>query len=116
MIPTGVSYIGARWDPSSDEFFFVCADHSDGTPEVEVFFRDDRAEGEWTSVFETTDPIFDDHKAIMVSVLPGPLVAIDVPVLGARGLVLLAAALATLGLWALTARRRRGKEFDKPGS
>ncbi len=106
VIPAGASYIGARWDPSTDQFFFVCTDTSDDTPPVEVFFRDDRAEGEWTSVFESNDPIFDDHRAIMVRALPGPLVAVDVPALGMSGLALMAAALATLALWLLIARRR----------
>ncbi len=105
MIPDGESYIGARWNASNDQFFFICADHSDDTPPVEAFFRDDRSEGEWTSVFETTDPIFDDHKAIMVRALPGPLLAVDVPALGTAGLALLAAALAALAV-ARSIRRR----------
>lgn len=111
IIPPGRSYIGARWDASRDQFFFVCADHSEETPAVEVFFRDDRSEGEWTSVFETADPIFRDHRAIMVRALPGPLVAIDVPALGAGGSALLAAALLTLALTKLRARRR----LPRPG-
>ena len=106
LIPNGESYIGARWDASVDQLFFICADHSDATPPVEVFFRDDRSEGEWTSVFETTDPIFENHKAIMVRPLPGPLLATDVPALGAAGLALLAAALAALAVAKSIQRRR----------
>ena len=105
VVPFGRSYIGVRWNGARDTFFFVCADQSEATPPVEVFFRDDRAEGEWASVFETTDPIFQDHKAIMVRALPGPLVAVDVPVLGAGGLALLAASLALLALWILVGKR-----------
>ncbi len=105
VIPEGRSYIGVRWDASQDQFFFVCTDTTEETDPVEVFFRDDRAEGEWTSVFESADPIFDDHRAIMVRALPGPLVAVDVPALGAAGLALLAAVSAAMALTVL--RRRR---------
>ncbi len=106
MIPAGQSYIGARWDPSHDEFFFICADTSEDTTPVEVFFRDDRSEGEWTSVFETSDPIFRDHKALMARALPGPAVVVDVPILGPAGIATLAAALALAALAALAARSR----------
>ncbi len=104
VVPGGRSYIGARWDASQDQFFFVCTDTSEDTDPVEVFFRDDRAEGEWTSVFESIDPIFDEHRALMVRVLPGPLAAIDVPALGAAGLTVLALALA--GAASAVLRRR----------
>ncbi len=106
VIPAGPSYIGVRWDASRDQFFFICADHTEETLPVEVFFRDDRAKGEWASVFETIDPIFRDHRAIMVRALPGPLAVVDVPALGAAGLALLATALAALALVMLKARRR----------
>ncbi len=104
-IPVGQSYIGARWDASADQFFFICADTTESTEPVDVYFRDDRAEGEWVSVFESNDPIFDDHRALMVRALPGPVAAVDVPVLGGLGLVLLAVTLSTLALAKLARRR-----------
>ncbi len=106
MMPSGRSYIGARWNPSQDRFFFICVDTSEDTVPVEAFFRDDRAEGEWASVLESTDPIFQDHRALMIRVLPGPELVVDVPALGPSGLATLAAALAALAL-VLVARSRR---------
>lgn len=108
-IPGGRSYIGARWNASQDQFFFVCTDTSVDTEPVEVFFRDDRAEGEWTSVFDSFDPIFDDHRAIMVRALPGPEVAVDIPALGVAGLIILAAALAVIAM-AVLRRRLQGAQ------
>ncbi len=108
VMPAGPSYVGARWDASRDQYFFVCVDNSEATSPVEVFFRDDRSEGEWTSVFETTDPIFQDHRAMMIRVLPGPAVVVDVPALGASGLATLAAALALAALVMRRRYRRRG--------
>lgn len=108
VIPSGRSYIGARWDASQDQFFFICADTTEETPPVEVFFRDDRAKGEWASVFESFDPIFADHRAMMVRTLPGPPVAIDVPALGTGTMALLAIVLSATALARLGARRRRG--------
>ncbi len=125
MIPHGKSFIGARWDASSDQFFFICADHEDPAPPdavardpvagdpVEVFFRDDRSHGEWTSVFDTSDPIFVGHRAMLVRARPGPAIPVEVPALGAAGLAALAAALAIL---ALTAVRRGGLSLVRAGS
>ncbi|MEM7582424.1 MAG: IPTL-CTERM sorting domain-containing protein [Acidobacteriota bacterium] len=103
-IPVGPSYIGVRWDASADQFFFVCADKSEGTEPVEFFFRDDRAEGEWTSVFDALDPIFEDHRALMIRGRSSFVTALDVPALGAGGLVALAVLLLGVGLRRL--RRR----------
>jgi len=104
-LPRGASYVGARWDPSSDPFFFLCTDTSDGTEPVEVFYRDELAEGVWTSVFESNDPIFDAHRALMIRVRSGTETAIDVPALGAGGLALLGIVLATIAILALGRRR-----------
>ncbi len=103
-IPIGRSYIGVRWDARTDQFFFICADQSKETEPVNVFFRDDRADGEWESVFESPDPIFDDHRALMIRPLPGPVLPVDIPTLEPRGLIFLASALAML---ALTLLKRR---------
>ncbi len=104
-IPVGPSYIGVRWDASLDQFFFVCADHSESTEPVEVFFRDDRSEGEWTSVFETIDPIFRNHRSMMVRGRSSFITAIDVPTLGAGGLVVLGILL--VGVASRVLKRRR---------
>ena len=112
-IPVGPSYIGARWDASADQFFFICTDTSDETEPVEVFFRDDRSpDGIWTSVFETIDPIFDEHKAIMIRATSGPPVT-DIPALAVAGLAVLALALAGV---ALVAMRRGGSSESPSGS
>ncbi len=103
-IPIGRSYIGVRWDARADQFFFICADQSEETEPVNVFFRDDRADGDWESVFESLDPIFNDHRALMIRPLPGPVLPVDIPVLEPKGLILLASALAMLAL-ALLKRR-----------
>lgn len=87
----GAFYAGARWDPTADPFFFLCADQSDATPPVEVFFRDRLAEGEWTGVFETTDPIFALHRAVGVRARPSFLTAVAVPAAAPLGLGVLAA-------------------------
>ncbi|MEM1205580.1 MAG: hypothetical protein AAGN66_20280 [Acidobacteriota bacterium] len=64
-IPEGESYIGVRWNPNADKFFFVCADHSDATEKVNVFQMEDRAPG-WQSVLVSSDPMFAKHKAMML--------------------------------------------------
>ena len=103
-IPFGELYIGVRWNPSADRFFFVCADTTPETPRTNLFFRDDRASG-WDNAFDTNDPIFRDHRAILVRAQPRPEVnAVDVPALGAAGLGLLGVLLAAAGGWLL--RRR----------
>ncbi len=107
-LPPGKSYIGARWDASSDQFFFICTDTSDATPRVEVFFRDDRSpDSEWTSVFNTTDPIFVEHRSMMVRALAGPELPVEVPALGGAARWLLGLALAASALAALRQVRRR---------
>lgn len=64
-VPEGVSWVGARWNPSQADFLFVCNDQTETTAMAGVFFREDRAPG-WTSVFEAKDPIFKPHRAILV--------------------------------------------------
>ena len=100
---TDVFYLGVQWDPSLDQFFFVCADHSEGTPVVDGWFIDDRA-FEWTSVLDTIDPIFFNHRAMLVRgrAMEGdfPLV----PTLSEWGIVLLVIVIAGFG--ALLLRRR----------
>lgn len=100
---TDVFYLGVQWDPSRDQYFYVCADHSQGTPVVDGWFIDDRAD-EWTSVLDTFDPIFLNHRAMLVRgrALEGdfPLV----PTLSEWGIVLLVVVIAGFG--ALMLRRR----------
>lgn len=103
--PTDVFYLGVRWNPSEDGFFFVCVDQTETTPVVDGFFIDDRAD-EWASVLESNDPIFDDHRAMMIRAraLEGffPLV----PTLGTWGLLVLIGAICAVGLLVL---RRGGR-------
>lgn len=61
----GTSYIGVRWNPSVDRFFFVCTDTSEETERVDVFSMEDRAP-RWTNVIDSRDPIFRPHRAILV--------------------------------------------------
>jgi hypothetical protein len=104
-IPSGELYIGVRWNPSVDQFFFVCADTTPGTPRVNLFFRDDRAEG-WDNAFETSDPLFVDHRAVLVRARSRRSTIVDVPALSAAGLGILAALLAAAG-WRLSRPSRR---------
>lgn len=61
----GISYIGARWNPSQARFLFICTDTSAATPVANTFFREDRAPG-WTNAIHAKDPIFAKHRAILV--------------------------------------------------
>jgi hypothetical protein len=70
LVP-GTSYIGVRWNPSVDPYFFVCADHGPNSPVTAGFQRDDRAPG-WLAILGSPDPIFTKHKAMMLRVVPKP--------------------------------------------
>lgn len=71
LVP-GTSYIGVRWNPTVDPFFFVCADHGPGDGKVTPGYqRDDRAAG-WLSVIGSPDPIFLRHKAMMLRAVSKP--------------------------------------------
>lgn len=98
-----VHHIGVRWNPSADQFFFLCADQSPTDTPVGGFFRDDRAEGEWGSVLDTADPIFADHRAMMVRVRHHRVAW--VPTAGPVGLVVLALLVAISGWVALRSRQ-----------
>ena len=100
--PTETFYLGVQWDPSEDEFFFVCVDQSEDTPVVDGWFVDDRA-SEWTSVLESNDPIFDDHRAMMIRARALEGFFPFVPTLGTWGLLILVAAICAVG--ALVLRR-----------
>jgi len=105
--PTEVFYLGVQWNPSEDGYFFVCVDKSDETPVVDGWYIDDRAD-EWTSVLDTNDPTFNNHKAMMIraTALEGyfPMV----PTLGTWGLLILIGAICAVGALAL----RRGPQND----
>ncbi|MCG8458348.1 MAG: hypothetical protein MI919_18885 [Holophagales bacterium] len=92
----GPVYIGVRWNPSVDQFFFVCDDQSPETPFTDLFFIDDRAE-EWDAASTTIDPIFDDHRAALIRPVPRQPTAVEVP-LGPRALGALAGFLLLTGL------------------
>ncbi len=106
-IPEGELYVGVRWNAAADRFFFVCADTTAETPRVDVFFRDEKAEG-WDNIFATSDPIFVDHRAILVRPRPRQATVVDVPALDGAGLASLAALLAAAGGW--VSRRRRARD------
>jgi len=103
-IPFGTFYLGARWNASADPFFFLCADTSPATAPVNVFYIDDRAD-EWTSVFDSADPIFIPHRAIMVRAVASERAEIEIPTLGHTGLWILGALLGAAALGLLAARR-----------
>lgn len=67
----GNSYIGVRWNPSVDPYFFVCADHGPDSSVTAGFQRDDRAPG-WLAILGSPDPIFTKHKAMMLRVVSKP--------------------------------------------
>ena len=101
--PTEVFYLGVQWDPSVDDYFFLCVDTTETTPVVDGWFIDDRAD-EWSSVLQSSDPIFSDHRAMMIraGALEGycPMV----PTMGIKGGAVFAVLLACLGV-VLLARR-----------
>lgn len=99
----GFHHIGVRWNPSVDQFFFLCADQSPTDDPEGGFFRDDRSEGEWASILETTDPIFRDHRAMMVRVRAQQVAW--VPTAGSLGLAALTFLMGLTGWFGL---RRRG--------
>ena len=100
--PTETFYLGVQWDPSEDEFFFVCVDQTATTPVVDGWYIDDRAD-EWTSVLVTPDPIFNDHRAMMIRALALEGYFPLVPTLGTWGLLILVGAICAVG--ALVLRR-----------
>jgi hypothetical protein len=106
-IADGISYVGVRWDAMADRFFFVCVDQTPETEPVEVFFIDEFAE-DWTSVFDSNDPIFVLHRAMLVRVCAEALQSIEIPVLGGLGLGMLVVLLAGLGTRRLIRKRGEG--------
>lgn len=94
-------YIGARWDASRDQFFFICTDETLSTPRVNVFFTDDRANG-WGDAFSTSDPIFDDYRASLIRVVAS---GYAVPAMSPTALGIFALFLALSAAW--LGRRRR---------
>jgi len=98
-------YVGVRWNPSMDDYFFLCADNGPETEPVNVFFIDDRAE-EWGSALDTTDPMFDEHRAVMVRTVTEQLPGTAVPGLTGVGTVALAALVAAAGLLAVGRKGR----------
>ncbi len=101
-LPAGDWSVGVRWNPSVDQFFFLCADQSPSDQPVPGFFRDDRADGEWGSVLETTDPMFQAHRAMMLR--PRPVRVGWVPTLGRLGVLAMVFFMASAGLFFLRQR------------
>jgi len=105
MVGSERIYVGARWNASVDQFFFICADQTESTPVVNGFFIDDRAD-EWESVLDTSDPIFLPHRAMLIRAVAAAEDGFGVPAAGTAGLALLALVLA--GLAILRLRPGRG--------
>jgi len=105
--PLGTFYAGVRWNPSLDQYFFLCVDKSPETPEVNGFYIDDRST-EWGSVFGTPDPVFTGHRAMMVRVesFPAQPPQLAIPVLSTGGTVTLILALGLGGALLLANRFR----------
>lgn len=64
-IPEGASYIGVRWDPKEQFHLFICGDKTADTAAQKGFFTEDRAKG-WTNIATSRDPMFRDHRALLV--------------------------------------------------
>ncbi len=102
ILMPGTYHIGVRWAPAVDQFFFVCVDQSNPDAAAPGFFRDDRAEGEWGSVLESSDPIFDEHTAMLIRARWQDVVA--TPAIGSIGAGILIVMIALGAFWYL----RRG--------
>lgn len=63
--PSGIFYIGVRWNPSRASFAFVCTDNTASVAKRQAWFREDRQPA-WASVWTAKDPIFLPHRAIGV--------------------------------------------------
>ncbi len=98
----GTYHIGVRWQPSINQFFFICADQSNPDAPAAGYFRDDRSEGEWASLLESSDPIFSDHTAMLVRVRTREVRA--TPAVGAGGAGILLFVIALLAIWRLRSR------------
>ncbi|MDA8016434.1 MAG: hypothetical protein MPN21_03210 [Thermoanaerobaculia bacterium] len=99
-VPDGPFYLGVRWDPSVDDFFFICVDKTSAPePPTRVFFRDNTFPAGWAVSDQTSDPTFDDHQALLVRPVPAPAPEIqpiaDVPLGDAARFALVIALLAT---------------------
>lgn len=100
-LPDGPFYVGVRWNPSVDSFFFVCVDKSPRPePPTRVFYRDNTFEEGWGASDQTGDPAFFGHRALFVRPVPGPPSLAQVPV-GAATRLGLVVALLVLGVLAL---------------
>jgi hypothetical protein len=105
VVPNGTFYVGVRWNPSQDQYFFLCVDRSPETPVVGGFYLDDRST-EWGNVLDTPDPTFTGHRAMMVRLEAQPMPQPAVPALSGGGALGFALLLALAGV-AVLARRCR---------
>ena len=97
VVPTGPFYVGVRWQPAVDGFFFVCTDTSPTTAIVNGFFIDDLA-SDWSNVLTTPDPIFQNHRAMMIRLRSRQGFVAAVPALDGVRLALLTGMLAWLAM------------------
>lgn len=96
-IPDGTFYLGVRWNPSVERFFFVCSDQTPSTPLVEGFFIDDRAEF-WGNTVKTTDPIFADHRALLIRAVAGAPFVVEIPTSSPAALIVLGLLLISMAI------------------
>lgn len=100
-IPAGRFAVGVRWNAQADRFFFVCADQSPTTDFVDGWFIDDRADS-WAPFFDSSDPIFADHAALLLRPVAGdPILPIEIPALTSLARLALAAGLALVAVFFL---------------
>ncbi len=102
-LATDPVYIGVRWDPSAEDFFFVCADWTPTTPEIPLFLREDLF-FTWGNALDSAAPTFTGHRAALIRVTTSQL-AIQVPTLSGAGLALLGLLLILLASQRLANRR-----------
>ena len=98
-------FIGARWNPSVDKFFYICVDHSAESQYTEGWFIDDLAD-EWQSFSGSSDPMFLSHRAMFIRAVAAPETAArPVPDLGTVGMVVFVALLAIFAFLILQRRQ-----------
>lgn len=99
----GPFYVGVRWDPSADDFFFACVDKTDRPePPTRVFYRDDRfVPAGWGVSDMTNDSTFNNHRAMFFRIVPDPdegTQLVEVPLGGLVSVSLIVALLLAGGL------------------
>jgi hypothetical protein len=107
-------HLGVRWDPSVDQYFYLCADKSEETPVAQGFFIDDRAD-EWASVVGNDDPTFFGHRAMFIRAVAEPgVAAASVPTMGTMGIVVFVVLMAIVAFLILGRREKESRAESEP--